>query len=331
MAEEAKYELLRELGRGNFGVVYEAEVRRTGARRAVKRLHCGSPESAELALQEFRALKSLAGRHGNVVALHEAVLQRDGEASSLQCVQSEAYLNLVETALKGERIFDPGRAYYLWLVMEFCSGGDMNRYLLSRRPDPALNVNFALQLSHAVDFLHRNNVVHRDLKPGNVLVCESAGTPVLKVADFGLSKVCNAGSHGQATSSTIGKAWLSQACGTAFYMAPEVWEGHFTAKADIFALGIMVWAMLERITFVDGKSNRQQLGSYIQHAGQLVPVGQALLENPRMKLRIPRNRCSRIDTSVVQLIRQMLSVNPQERPSACDLVECFQQCVACAN
>ncbi|NWI28732.1 STK35 kinase, partial [Sula dactylatra] len=75
--------------------------------------------------------------------------------------------------------------------------------------------------------LHKNHIVHRDLKPDNILITEKSGTPVLKVADFGLSKVC--------------AGLTARACGSDFYMAPEVWEGHYTAKADIFALGIIIW------------------------------------------------------------------------------------------
>ncbi|KAK7878960.1 hypothetical protein WMY93_030813 [Mugilogobius chulae] len=99
-------------------------------------------------------------------------------------------------------------------------------------------------------------------------------------------------------------------------MAPEVWEGHYTAKADIFALGIIIWAMLERITFIDAESKRELLGTYIRQGSEIVPVGEALLENPKMVLHIPQKARSSMSEGVKKLLLDMLAVNPQDRPDA---------------
>lgn len=98
-----RYSLLREVGRGSYGVVYEAIARKTGARVAVKRLQCDAPENVELALAEFWALTSLENRHQNVVQLEECVLQRNGLAQKMSHgnKRSKQYLRLVETSLKG--------------------------------------------------------------------------------------------------------------------------------------------------------------------------------------------------------------------------------------
>uniref|UniRef100_A0A672K4G4 Serine/threonine kinase 35 n=1 Tax=Sinocyclocheilus grahami TaxID=75366 RepID=A0A672K4G4_SINGR len=186
--------------------------------------------------------------------------------------------------------------------MEFCDGGDLNQYILSRRPDPRTNRSFMKQMTSAVAFLHKNNIVHRDLKPDNILISQKSGDPVIKVADFGLSKVC---------------AGLT--CGSDFYMAPEVWEGHYTAKADIFALGIIIWAMIERITFIDAESKRELLGTYIRQGTEIIPVGEALLENPKMVLNIPQKTRSIMSEGVKRLLQDMLAVNPQDRPDASQL------------
>ncbi|XP_060897789.1 serine/threonine-protein kinase 35-like isoform X1 [Labrus mixtus] len=323
-----RYNLLREVGRGSYGVVYEAVARRTGARVAVKKLRCDAPENVELALQEFWALASLEKRHENVVQLEECVLQRNRVAQKMSHgnKRSKQYLRLVETSLKGERVpGPPEEPCYLWFVMEFCEGGDLNQYILSRRPDQRTNNSFMLQLTSAVAFLHKNNIVHRDLKPDNILISEKSGTPVLKVADFGLSKVCaglgntGEGKSGEDKNKNINKFWLSSACGSDFFMAPEVWEGHYTAKADIFALGIIIWAMLERITFIDAESKRELLGTYVRHGADIVPVGEALLENPKMVLNIPQKRRSCMCDGVRKLLQDMLAVNPQDRPDAFQL------------
>ncbi|XP_051910011.1 serine/threonine-protein kinase 35 [Hippocampus zosterae] len=343
-----RYTLIREVGRGSYGVVYEAIARKTGARLAVKRLQCDAPENVELALAEFWALTSLENRHQNVVQLEECVLQRNGLAQKMSHgnKRSKQYLRLVETSLKGERIIgQPSEPCYLWFVMEFCEGGDLNQYVLSRRPDPQTNRSFMRQLTSAVAFLHRNNIVHRDLKPDNILITQKSGSPVLKVADFGLSKVCAAvnsknaeelpaadvGSRGSNQNNIVNlnKLWLSSACGSDFYMAPEVWEGHYTAKADIFALGIIIWAMIERITFIDAESKRELLGTYVRHGSEIVPVGEALLENPKMVLHIPQKARSSMSEEVKKLLQEMLAFNPQERPDACQL-EVLMDRVTCA-
>uniref|UniRef100_A0A3Q3FM51 non-specific serine/threonine protein kinase n=1 Tax=Labrus bergylta TaxID=56723 RepID=A0A3Q3FM51_9LABR len=323
MVNSNGFYLLREVGRGSYGVVYEAIARKTGARVAVKRLQCDAPENVELALAEFWALTSLENRHQNVVQLEECVLQRKGMAQKMSHgnLRSKQYLRLVETSLKGMH------PCYLWFVMEFCEGGDLNQYILSRRPDPHTNRSFMRQLTSAVAFLHKNNIVHRDLKPDNILISQKSGSPVLKVADFGLSKVCAESNQNNIVN--INKFWLSSACGSDFYMAPEVWEGHYTAKADIFALGIIIWAMIERITFIDAESKRELLGTYIRQGTEIVPVGEALLENPKMVLHIPQKARSSMSEGVKKLLQDMLAVNPQDRPDAFQLEVRMDQ-VTCA-
>ncbi|CAN2389920.1 kinase 35, partial [Pristimantis euphronides] len=332
-----------EIGRGSYGVVYEALARKSGARVAVKKIRCDAPENVELALSEFWALTSLRRRHPNIVRFEECVLQRNGLAQKMSHgnKSSQLYLRLVETSLKGERILGYNEeACYLWFVMEFCEGGDLNQYVLSRRPDPATNKSFMLQLTSAIAFLHKNQIVHRDLKPDNILITERSGFPVLKVADFGLSKVCaGLASQGKESSSgggsnenktvNVNKYWLSSACGSDFYMAPEVWEGHYTAKADIFALGIIIWAMIERITFVDAETKKELLGTYIKQGREIVPVGEALLENPKMELHIPQKRRTSMSEGIRQLLKDMLAANPQDRPDAFELETRMDQ-VTCA-
>ena len=72
MAAEAKYSIIREVGRGNYGVVYEAVVNKTRSKVAVKRMQCNVPENAELALQEFWALQSIQRQHENVIQIGRA-------------------------------------------------------------------------------------------------------------------------------------------------------------------------------------------------------------------------------------------------------------------
>uniref|UniRef100_A0A452HUB4 non-specific serine/threonine protein kinase n=3 Tax=Gopherus TaxID=38771 RepID=A0A452HUB4_9SAUR len=311
MATEAKYSIVREVGRGSYGVVYEAVVSQTRNKVAVKRMQCNVPENVELALQEFWALQSVQSQHENVIQLEECVLQSGQvfQPISRQYRKSDSHLLLIETCLKGRRCMDPKSACFVWFVMEFCDGGNMNDFLLSRTPDSQLNNSFMQQLSSAVAFLHRNQIVHRDLKSDNILISHSPGGPVVKVADFGLSKIC----QGKVN---VNQHCFSSACGSNFYMAPEVWEGRYTAKADIFALGIIFWAMVERITFRDGDSEKELLGTYICQGKQLIPVGEALLENPNMELQIPLKNKKSMPDDLCRLLHDMLTFNPKERLDA---------------
>lgn len=141
--------------------------------------------------------------------------------------------------------------YFLWFVMEFCDGGDLNTYLLkTHRPKSqttraSLNAQFVLDLANGVRFLHDHNVVHRDLKPENVLVSLSTNRPCLKIADFGLSKLC-------AKNDGVENTILQSACGSDFFMSSEVYQGNYTAKADVFALGCMAYSICTDLTFVEG-------------------------------------------------------------------------------
>ncbi|XP_053738142.1 serine/threonine-protein kinase pdik1l-B-like [Synchiropus splendidus] len=208
----------------------------------------------------------------------------------------------------------------LWLVMEYCDGGDLNQFLLSRRPDAERNHSVLRQLSSAVAFLHKLGIVHRDLKPDNVLVCDTPTGPTIKVADFGLSKM-SAG----LTEGGLPRQHFSSTCGSDFYMAPEVWGGlSYTAQADIFSLGVMFWAVLERITFLEEGSTQEQLGAYVckGRSGWLMPLGEAMWENADTQLCIPMKskRAPPLPPppgpAMCALLLDMLASDPDCRPPA---------------
>nr|XP_033931246.1 serine/threonine-protein kinase pdik1l [Pseudochaenichthys georgianus] len=208
----------------------------------------------------------------------------------------------------------------LWLVMEYCDGGDLNQYLLSRPPDPQRNHSVVKQLCSAVAFLHSLGITHRDLKPDNVLVCVMPRGPVVKVADFGLSKMGGGVVDGELT-----RQHFSSTCGSDFYMAPEVWGGlTYTAQADIFSLGVMFWAVLERITFLEEGATQEQLGAYVckSRSGWLIPLGEALWENNDLQLCIPMKfkRAPPLPPppgpAMCTLLSDMLASDPDARPPA---------------
>ncbi|XP_008287780.1 serine/threonine-protein kinase pdik1l [Stegastes partitus] len=212
----------------------------------------------------------------------------------------------------------PLRCLALWLVMEYCDGGDLNQYLLSRPPDGQRNHSVVRQLCSAVSFLHSLGITHRDLKPDNVLVCVTPKGPVVKVADFGLSKMSEGAMDGHLT-----RQHFSSTCGSDFYMAPEVWGGlTYTAQADIFSLGVMFWAVLERITFLEEGTSQEQLGAYVCRGRWLMPLGEALWENADLQLCIPMKfkRAPPLPPppgpAMCSLLSDMLASDPDARPPA---------------
>lgn len=115
VSSQPKYDLIQEVGRGSYGVVYEAAVKRTGARVAVKKIRCHSPENVELALREFWALSSIQSQHPNVIHLEECILQRDQLAQKMSHGSSSPLYLEVRNATGWPRVgllLDPVRSLH---------------------------------------------------------------------------------------------------------------------------------------------------------------------------------------------------------------------------
>ncbi|VDN27223.1 unnamed protein product [Gongylonema pulchrum] len=133
-----------------------------------------------------------------------------------------------------------------YIVMEYVAGGE----LFSRIVSPAnkgcglgesITKFYAWQLFGALEYLHKNGIVHRDIKAENVLLLENEDYTVVKLTDFGLSKITN----GQS---------MRTFCGTKCYMAPEQWKAEaYSCKVDIWALGAVIFiCMCGRLVFYKG-------------------------------------------------------------------------------
>ncbi|XP_060947848.1 serine/threonine-protein kinase pdik1l-B-like [Limanda limanda] len=285
------------------------------AAQSQERIHAQST-----AMKRTFSLSRLQDRTNTVqvrAKLQDTTKSNASEATTPQRPQNQARKRRAQS--EGEQP-GPLQCLALWLVMEYCDGGDLNQYLLSRPPDDQRNHSVLRQLCRAVAFLHGLGIAHRDLKPDNVLVCVTSKGPVVKVADFGLSKMSEGLVDG-----VENMQHFSSTCGSDFYMAPEVWGGlTYTAQADIFSLGVMFWAVLERITFLQEGTTQEQLGAYVckGRSGWLMPVGEALWENADLQLCIPMKfkRAPPLPPppgpSTCTLLLDMLASNPDARPPA---------------
>ena len=197
-----RYELLSELGRGTSGVVYKAHDPKLDRLVAMKilRPELVSLEESGISLkQRFHQEAVAAGRltHPAIVAVHDV-----GEAD--------------------------GRPF---MVMEYIEGGTLADLLLGGRPLPLPDAaGIVVQVCAALDYAHRHGVVHRDIKPRNILV----GPGVTKVTDFGTARILGA-SHTQ----------TGTMLGTPAYMSPEMVRGQAAdPRSDLFSLGVVLYETL---------------------------------------------------------------------------------------
>jgi hypothetical protein len=195
----AGYEILAELGRGGMGVVYQARDQRLGRLVALKMIKSGPDADLRRFRTEAEALARL--QHPNIVQVFEV----------------------------GEHAGQP------YFSLEYCAGGSLDRKLHGT-PLPAPEAaRLTETLARAVQAAHERQVLHRDLKPGNVLLAAD-GTP--KVTDFGLAKKLD---------QKVGQTHSGAVMGTPSYMAPEQARGDVKQvgpAADVYALGAILYECL---------------------------------------------------------------------------------------
>ena len=202
---DGKYRLERALGRGGFGAVYEATDVRL-QRLVAAKVMMGSLFGDQGALRRFDREARAAARmnHRNITRVHDY-----GTVGS-------------------------GGAY---LIMELVAGQTWRAELQRRGVIvPARAAEWFRQLLDGLRYAHNLGIVHRDLKPENVMVVEMAGSNEIKVMDFGLAKILDAGGGATETVTAGGMAMGTLGC-----MAPEVLTGGVVdERADLFAIGVMV-------------------------------------------------------------------------------------------
>ena len=202
------YEILDELGRGGMGVVYRAW------QKSLKRL-----VALKMVLREE-------------LASQVEILRFLGEAEALGQFQ---HPNIVQVYDVGDC---KGHPYF---ALELVPGGSLNKRLVGVPLPPLEAAELIRTLARAVQFAHERGFIHRDLKPGNILLGEG-GEP--KIADFGLAKRWNA--TGLAEESPVRTA-SGEVLGTPAYMAPEQARGDVRGigpGADIYSLGAILYELL---------------------------------------------------------------------------------------
>ena len=212
-----RYRLERELGRGGMGVVYRAIDQKTGAPVALKVMTWPDPSALARFEREVQALRALD--HPGIVRIHDAGV-------------------------------DQGHPF---LVMELVEGTDLLAIVKRGPLDPVRAVTLARDLALALDHAHRAGVIHRDVKPPNVLV-DAEGRPHL--TDFGLAAV----------SQSLRLTLTGEVVGTPIYMAPEQVTGKAGQSAptlDVYSVGALLFHIVTGTPPFSGPSLQHILASVI--------------------------------------------------------------------
>lgn len=196
-----KYEVIDLLGRGGMGLVYRAFDRQLNREVAIKTLTEGFSGDEEMLKRFYQeAAKTGALKHQNIVTVYD-LGEQDG---------------------------------FPYIVMEYLSGDPLDRVIQSGKSQPlASKLKIVEQVCYALGYAHRNDVIHRDVKPANVIV-QSDG--VVKLLDFGIARQEKTEGHLTRTGHVIG---------TLQYMAPErLRNATFDGRSDIFSVGVMMFQLL---------------------------------------------------------------------------------------
>lgn len=142
-------------------------------------------------------------------------------------------------------------ASHFYLVLEYCAGGDLHQFLKQRRSlSEEVARHFLTQIAAGLCTLHQRNLIHRDLKPQNILLSDSSDSPVLKIADFGFARALQP----QDMAATV--------CGSPLYMAPEILRHEpYDAKADLWSVGAILFELLAGRTPFTGANPMQLLAN----------------------------------------------------------------------
>jgi serine/threonine protein kinase len=194
-----KYEVLAELGHGAMGVVYRARDPIINRLVAIKTITTGVANDPAMLQRFYREAQSAGGlQHPNIITIYD--MGNEGDLP--------------------------------YIAMELVEGENLEQVIARRAAIPvSLKLVYAMQACRAFDYAHKRGIVHRDIKPGNIMVAKD-GT--VKVVDFGIARVLE-----------TSKTQTGMLIGTFAYMSPEQYHGeHADERSDIWSFGVLLYELL---------------------------------------------------------------------------------------
>ncbi len=239
---DRKYRIVRLVGEGGMGSVYEAEHIRINRKVAIKVMHeaqTTKPVSVERFIREAQAASAIG--HPNIIEVQDIVQEEDGTIA---------------------------------IVMELLTGESLDAILKKKnRLPPARAVSLILQTLSALHFAHQKGIIHRDLKPDNIFVAiNSRGQEEVKLLDFGIAKFIDDDKN-----SDMGLTKTGTVLGTPYYLAPEQAKGgkDIDARIDIWSAGVLLYETISGEIPFDGDNYNEILGNILLEPpiplGELVP------------------------------------------------------------
>ncbi|XP_028772975.1 serine/threonine-protein kinase ATG1c [Neltuma alba] len=214
------YIIGKQIGAGSFSVVWHGRHRVHGTEVAIKEIATSrlNKKLQESLMSEIFILKRID--HPNIIRLHDIIQV-------------------------------PGKIH---LVLEYCKGGDLSMYIHRRgRVQEGTAKHFMQQLAAGLQVLRDNNLIHRDLKPQNLLLTRNDDNSVLKIADFGFAR------------SLQPKGLAETLCGSPLYMAPEIMQlQKYDAKADLWSVGAILFQLVTGRTPYTGNNQIQLLQNIVK-------------------------------------------------------------------
>jgi serine/threonine-protein kinase len=275
-AQIGKYRVLREIGRGGMGVVFEAENTEVRHRVAIKMLNAEYASEPQV-LARFRSEGIAANlpRHAGIIhVLERGVHEPDGIP---------------------------------YIVMEYVDGESLRRRLQRHKEGLPIKtvLRFGKQLTDALAAAHAHKIIHRDIKPENIMITRDSAVPGgerTKILDFGIAVIAKENLSLSIRETQVNTNPFGPIIGTIAYMPPEQWHGYgrdkLDAKADVYAMGAMFYELLTgQPPFV---------------AEEAITVGYMHINKEPVPLTTVNPK---VPAALATLVSRMLNKAPGQRPS----------------